>query len=138
MKKSFSRSWIRSKKPNKQRKYRYNAPLHIRQRFANAHLSKELRQKYGFRSFRVVTGDKVRVLRGNYSGKSGKVEGVNLKKSEVFISSIELIKKAGEKKKIPVHISNLVIEELNLDDKIRRERIELKKLKEGKNDKESS
>ena len=46
MKKKFSESWKSSKQVRKQRKYRYNAPLHIKQKFVNVHLAKELRKKY--------------------------------------------------------------------------------------------
>jgi len=41
---------IKSKQPKKQRKFLYNAPLHLRQKIMSATLSNELRQKYGFRT----------------------------------------------------------------------------------------
>ncbi|MCD6275005.1 MAG: 50S ribosomal protein L24, partial [Candidatus Aenigmarchaeota archaeon] len=50
MKQLFSKSWVKSKQPRKQRKYRHNAPKHIRQKFMHANLSKELREKYNRRS----------------------------------------------------------------------------------------
>ena len=43
--KEFSKSWVSSKKPGKQRKYRINAPLNIKRKFLSVHLSKELREK---------------------------------------------------------------------------------------------
>ena len=57
---------ISSIQPRKQRKFRYNAPLHIRGAFLHAPLAADLREKYGKRSFRVVTGDTVKVLRGEF------------------------------------------------------------------------
>ena len=42
MKKKFSNAWIGSKQPRKQRKYRHNAPLNVRNKFLSSHLSKEL------------------------------------------------------------------------------------------------
>ena len=48
----------------KQRNYRHKAPLHIKQKFVSAHLSKELRQKCGRRSLGVRKGDKVKVTTG--------------------------------------------------------------------------
>ncbi|MCL5675127.1 MAG: 60S ribosomal protein L26, partial [Candidatus Marsarchaeota archaeon] len=36
---------ISSSKPRKQRWFRFNAPNHVRQKFASAHLSKELKAK---------------------------------------------------------------------------------------------
>ena len=49
MKKDFSKSWKSSRQPRKQRKYVFNAPLHIRHKLVSANLSKELRKKYGKR-----------------------------------------------------------------------------------------
>src|SRR3989338_176397 len=46
MKNKFSTKWKESKQPRKQRKYRANAPLHLRKKFVNVNLSKELRKKY--------------------------------------------------------------------------------------------
>ena len=74
MKTKFSGSWVKSKQPRKQRKYRYNAPLHIRQKFVGAHLSRELRKKYGKRSASLRKGDNVKIMRGQFRNKSGKVE----------------------------------------------------------------
>ena len=62
--KKFSKSWIKSKKPAKQRKFVFNAPLHIKTKFVVSHLSKDLRKKYNHRGLRVRVGDKVVVTRG--------------------------------------------------------------------------
>ena len=59
---------IASIQPRKQRKFRYNAPIHVRGAFLHATLADDLRKKYGKRSFRVVTGDTVKVLRGEFAG----------------------------------------------------------------------
>ena len=119
MKKKFSRSWIKSKQPRKQRKYSHNAPLHIKGKLMSAHLSKDLMKKYNRRSIRLRKGDKVIVLRGQFKKKKGNVERVDLKKSKVYISGVEMIKKDGTKVFYPVHPSNLAVTELNLDDKKR-------------------
>ncbi|MGV8171082.1 MAG: 50S ribosomal protein L24 [Candidatus Woesearchaeota archaeon] len=117
--KRFSDSWISSKKPNKQRKYRYNAPLHIRGDLLNVHLSKELRQKYGMRALRARTGDKVRIMRGQFKKTEGKIEEVNMKRLKVYIAKIEHIKRDGTKARYPIEPSNLLLVELNTDDKER-------------------
>jgi large subunit ribosomal protein L24 len=117
--KTFSTAWISSKKPNKQRKYRFNAPLNIRGVFLNAHLSKELREKYGIRALRVRTGDKVRIMRGQFKKQEGKIEEVNVKKLKVYISKIEHVKRDGTKARYPIEPSNLLLVELNTDDKKR-------------------
>lgn len=122
----FSSEWRSSKNPSKQRKYRSNAPLHIKQKFAHSHLSKELRKKFGKRSIGLRKGDKVKVTRGRFKKHEGKVEMVDMKKAKAFVSGIEVTKKDGTKKLIGLDISNLMITELNLDDKFRQELLERK------------
>lgn len=133
MEKQFSKKWKSSKQPRKQRKYSYNAPLHIKRKFFGAHLSKELRQKYGIRSISLRKEDKVKVMRGSFKGKTGKIDRVNSKNIKVYITGIERIKKDGTKVLIPIHPSNLMITELNLDDKKR-----LKKKSKEKTEKKAA
>ena len=124
--KEMKTSWKASKSPKKQRKYRYYAPLHIKQKLLRAHLSTELKKKHGKRSFSVKKGDKVKIVVGQYKGKTGKVERVDLKKSKVYIEGIDLLKKDGSKTKYPLDPSNLILTELNLDDKMRNKVLERK------------
>jgi large subunit ribosomal protein L24 len=119
MKQSFVKSWVSSKQPRKQRKYRYNAPLHVLKKFVSVNLSKELRTKYNTRSVQIRKGDKIKVLRGQYSGKIGKITRVSLKYSLVYVSGIELLRKDGTKNLIPLQPSNLQIIELDISDKLR-------------------
>ena len=132
--KQWSRFWKGSTKKRKQRKYRFNAPLHIKKRLLGAHLSKELRTKYQSRSLVVIKGDKVKIMRGSYKGKEGKVEQVNTKYNSIMVSGIEVTKKDGNKTKPLINASNVMIIELNLDDKNRVKKIKL----EEKNGKKSS
>lgn len=120
VKNSFSTSWKRSSQIRKQRKYRYNAPLHIKQKFVHVHLSKELKEKYGLRNVQIRTGDKVRVLRGSFKKQEGKVEKVSLKQEKVIVTGLELIKKDGTKIPIKFTPSNLMIISLDLSDKRRK------------------
>ena len=127
MKKKFSTNWKRSKQARKQRKYRHNAPLHVRQKFVHVHLSKELKKKYGKRNVGLKKGDKVTIVRGQFKKHKGNVERVSLKKLKVHVSGIEITKKEGSKTTYLIDPSNLIITELNLDDKIRQKIIERKK-----------
>lgn len=122
--KIFSKTWKSSKKPRKQRKYRLNAPLHIRQNFANAHLSKELKEKYGKRSIAIRKGDKVKVIKGQFKKHEGRVERVDVKGVRIFVGGVEITKKDGTKKLLPIYPSNLMITEVNLDDKFRQKILE--------------
>ncbi len=126
MKAKFSLSWKSSKQPRKKRKYAYNAPLHIKHKLLASHLSKELRKKYKKRALPVRKGDKVKVSTGQFSGKEGKISKVMLKKTRVYVEGIEMIKKDGTKVFYPLHPSNLIITDINLDDKRRREVLERK------------
>ena len=124
---NWSSVWKSSKKPKKQRKYARNAPAHVRSEQICSHLSAELRKKYGTRSMRVRKGDKVKVMVGNFKGKSGKVERIDTGMQRVFITGIELLKKDGSKTLYPLRPSNLMIQDLDLSDKKRIKRQVTKK-----------
>ena len=73
MKQKFSKHWKASTQPRKQRKYRAKAPLHVIKRFLSANLSKDLRKKYGKRNLTLRKGDTVKVMRGKFRKKQGKI-----------------------------------------------------------------
>ena len=124
--KRFSTKWKSSTKPRKQRKYRLSAPLHIKQKLVNAHLSKDLRKKYKRRSIGLRKGDQVKIMQGGFKKHSGKIEKIELKMTRVYVSGAETTKKDGTKKMIAIHPSNIMIIELNLDDKLRQKSLEMK------------
>jgi len=119
MKSEFSTSWKASSKPRKQRKYRYNAPLHIKYEFLNSPLSKELRKKHNMRSIPLRKGDEVLVMRGAFKKKKVKVASVNVKRSRVTLEGIQRTKKDGAKVNVYFSPSKLQIFSLNLLDKKR-------------------
>ena len=126
MKQKFSASWTGSKQPRKQRKFRANAPLHLRRKMISVSLSKNLREKHDKRSFPVRKGDNVSIMRGEFKGKSGKIESVNMKKMKVVIDGIYRTKKDGSKVAVMFEPSNLQIKELVLEDKKRKVSLERK------------
>jgi len=130
MKKKFSTKWESSVQKRKQRKYIANAPLHIRHRLISANLSKELRKKYKRRSFPLRKGDNVKVMRGKFKGKTGKISEVDLRKLRVKIEGLQIQKRDGSKVNVYFEPSNLQIQELNLEDKKRI--LALEKNKKGK------
>jgi len=132
MEKKFSKLWKRSKQPRKQRKYRHNAPLHLKQKFIHVHLSKELRKKYSTRSLGLRKGDKVKVVRGQFKNHNGEIERIDLKKTKAYVSGIEITKKDGTKTTYPIDPSNFIITDLSLDDKMRQKIIDRKKKQEIK------
>jgi len=108
---------IASKKPRKQRKFRYSAPLHLRRHFLASHLSKELREKKKKRAMVVRVGDKVRIMRGQYKGKEGVVKEVDLKKCVVFVEGITRKRVGGQEVFVPLQPSNLLITSLKEEEK---------------------
>ncbi|MBI5389423.1 50S ribosomal protein L24 [Candidatus Woesearchaeota archaeon] len=119
MKQEWSPSWKKSTQVRKQRKYRAKAPMHVKRAFLGSHLSKELRQKYHTRSATVRVGDKVKIMRGQFKGKSGKVTRIDTKMTKVYVDGVELLKKDGAKAFPSTDPSNLLITELKMDDKTR-------------------
>jgi len=115
MKSKFSIKWLSSIQPRKQRKFRANAPLHIKGSFLSAKLSKELQSKQKTRSARVRTGDKVKILRGQFKGRTGAVDNINVVKAKIFVAGAEIVKKEGGKVPYPIHASNVEITSLSQD-----------------------
>jgi len=113
-----------SRKPKKQRKAYYNAPLHVRQKLVSAPLSPELREKYGVKTLPVRKGDKVRVMRGDFKGHEGEVVEVDLKRYALKIDGVTIKKADGTPVFRPIHPSNVMIIELKLDDEYRKRMVE--------------
>jgi len=120
MQKKFSTKWKSSKQPRKQRKYLANAPLHLRKKFLSMNLSKELRKKYKKRNISARKNDVVRIMRGKFKGKKGKILNIELKKSKVTVEGIQVKKQDGSKANIKINPSKLQIIELSLEDKKRK------------------
>lgn len=118
-----------SKQARKQRKFLYNAPLHLRRKMLSSHLSKELREKYKRRSLPLRKGDEVSVMSGKLKGKTGKIARVNLNKYRVYIEGISRKRTVGTEIQVSIHASNLKIINLNLSDKRRIKMLERKGVK---------
>ena len=102
--------------PRKQRKALYNAPAHARGKHLSASLSKELKEKVGKKSLPVRSGDKVRVVRGDFKGHEGEVLTVDYTSYKVTVEDVTLAKPDGTTTFLPVDPSNLVIIEADLKD----------------------
>ncbi len=111
-----------TKQPRKQRKFLYTAPLHLRGKFMSAPLSRDLRDRYNVRNLPIRTGDKVRIVRGDFRGKEGKVMDIDLKRYRIHVEGVTQKKVDGTEVFYPVHPSNVVIIDLNLEDE-KREKI---------------
>ena len=110
-----------SSKARVQRRNQANASAHVKRKMLSAHLSDELRAKYGVRTARVCMGDTVVVVRGNAEIRNieGKVVGVYTGTGRVAIDGITIAQADGTAAERPIHASNLVITKLNTEDQWR-------------------
>jgi ribosomal protein uL24 len=136
MKKEFSTAWKSSSQPRKQRKYRAKAPLHLRKKFVSVSLSKSLRKNSEHRNVPVKKNDKVKIMRGKFKGKSGKVLSVDLKYSKIVVEGIQVTKQDGSKANIKMQPSNLQIIEMT-DRKPKEVKKDKKTEKKSANEKRS-
>ena len=115
-------------KPTKMRNHLiYRATFNTRSKQLTSPLSSELKKKYSKKNIRVIEGDNVKIVRGEYKGVDGKISQVLTEKNSVAIEGIKKEKTKGDKFDVFIHTSNLLVTGLNTDDKWR-----IKKL-EGKN-----
>ncbi len=128
MKKEFSPMWISSKQPRKQRKYRYNAPLHRRQKMMSAHLDKALRKMYKRRSAGLRTGDEVVISRGTFRKKRGKITKIDMRMLKVYVDTAKRKKSNSQEVEVAIDPSNILITNLNMDDKKRQKFLKRKNI----------
>ncbi|HZS73205.1 MAG TPA: 50S ribosomal protein L24 [Candidatus Nitrosotalea sp.] len=102
----------------------YTASSHLLSKQLGSHLAKDLKNKYHCKSLRVVEGDGVKVLRGEFKGIEGKVTKVSTEKRGIAIEGIKREKLKGGNVDIYIHPSNVIITSLNLEDKWRQSRLE--------------
>src|SRR5688572_28540032 len=98
-----------SSQPRKQRLARASAPHHVSRKQMASHLSEELLLKYNRRSITVITGDELKLLRGDHRGKSGKIVGVDFSVRKVVVEGVTNKKADGTEVPLPVDPSNLLI-----------------------------
>ncbi len=114
------------------RRFFYNAPQHIKRKMVAAHLAEDLMLKYKRRSIQVIKGDTVKIMRGSYKGRVGKVRKVDVKRQRIEIEGVTITKVDGKSVPYPVHASNVMITKLNLTDPWRRRKLEEKLSEEEK------
>jgi large subunit ribosomal protein L24 len=115
---------VKTTKPRRQRKNLYQAPQHKRRKRFSAPLSAELKASKNTRSIPVITGDTVRIMRGDHRGIEGKVSSVDRKKYRIVVEGVTREKIDGTSIPVPIHPSKVKIIRLKLDDKRRKEILE--------------
>jgi large subunit ribosomal protein L24 len=133
MKKAWSKMWNSSTQKRKQRKYLFNAPLHIKHKLLTSPLSAELKKEYNTRNAPVRVGDTVSVEVGQFKKKSGKVTKISLARTKVYVEGVAVKRSDGTDAQYPLHPSNLKITKFDTTDKRRVEKLEShKEVKETK------
>nr|GAT53280.1 60S ribosomal protein [Mycena chlorophos] len=99
----------------KSRKAHFSAPSSVRRKIMSSPLSKELRGKHNVRSLPIRKDDEVRIVRGKYKGRDGKVTQVYRKKWVIHVDRVQRDKSNGSTAPIGVHPSNVVITTIKLD-----------------------
>ncbi|MGI0148320.1 MAG: 50S ribosomal protein L24 [Thermoplasmata archaeon] len=116
-----------SSKARMQRKRAANAPLHTKRILTSSHLAPEVHDKAKGRLPRALPvrkGDTVRIMRGGFRGREGKVVSVNRVKGTVVIEGITIEKTDEKKVARPLHASNLMIIRMDDTDAWRRRKFE--------------
>lgn len=113
----------------------YQAAVTTRSKLMCSHLSKDLQQKYHRRSVRVTEGDTVKVLRGEFKGVSGKITRVSTLRNGISVEGIKKEKLKGGNLDVFIHTSNVLVTDLNTEDKWRINKIEGKNPKPVKESK---
>ncbi len=105
-------------KRDTERKKRTQAKLEKRKPLLNVHISKDLkkRMKRKMRSLLVRKGDRVRIMRGDFDGKEGKVLRVNYGRAVVFVEGISAKNAKGTEIPRPIQPSNLLLLDVNMSD----------------------
>ena len=102
----------------------YQATYQTKSKQLGSALSKDLHKKYGKRSVRVMEGDNVTIVRGEFKGVDGKVSKISIQKSSVAIEGIKKEKTKGDKFDVYIHTSNLLVTSLNSEDRWRIAKLE--------------
>ena len=99
----------------KMRKAHFGASSVERRVRMAAPLKKDLFLRYKVRSLPVIKGDEVKVTRGAYKGKEGKVTGVQRNKYVIHIERVTRDKSNGQQIPVGIDASNVVITNLKID-----------------------
>jgi large subunit ribosomal protein L24 len=108
-----------SYKPKKMRKSAFTAPKHKKQKALAAHLSEKLATELKCRSLPVRKNDIVKIVRGEFKGKEGKITSVAVEEHKIYVEKIVRKKSNGEEFEVAIDPSNTILVDLDKTDKKR-------------------
>ena len=122
-------------KPTKMRnKLIYQASHVTKSKQISSPLSKELQKKYTKKSIRVVEGDSIKIVRGEFKGVDGKIAKISVQNNSIAIEGVKKEKTKGDKFDVFIHSSNVIVTSLNSNDKWRISKLEGKNPSSKKNE----
>ena len=116
--------------PSQARKVRkafFNAKKDQKHIAMSAPLSKELQTTHGIKRLPIRRDDEVKIVRGKYPDRTGRVTDVCLRSMHIHIDQLNVENRPNGSVPIPIHPSNVVITKLKLDN-YRKALIEKKRL----------
>ncbi len=105
----------------------YEATIQRRHKLLGAHVDPDLAAKSKLnlpRALPVREGDVVRIMRGNFRGKEGKIVSVDSRRGTAVVEGITIEKVDEKKVPRPIHASNLMIVKMDDTDPWRRKKYE--------------
>ena len=81
----------------------YRASHVLKSKQVSSHLSKELKKKFSKNSIRIVEGDSVKIVRGEFKGVDGKISKISIQKNSLVIEGVKKEKTKGEKFDVHIH-----------------------------------
>jgi large subunit ribosomal protein L24 len=118
---------MKTSKPNKSRKRVYTAPKHIKSKSIAGHLSETLRKELGKRSIPLRKGDTVKITRGNFEGKEGKIIRINREIKKIFVEKVIRKKSDGTEFEVAIDPSKIIVRDIDKSDKKRLKKKSVKK-----------
>jgi large subunit ribosomal protein L24 len=113
-------------KPNKSRKKDAEKGLHQVGKSIAGHLNEKLKKELGKRSLALRKKDTVKILRGEFKGKSGQITKIDRKDRRIEIEKVIRKKSDGTEYNVKIDPSNVVVIAIENNDK--------RRLKRGKNE----
>jgi len=99
------------------------AAKHRVPKLMSAHLSPQLRESHGRRTFPVREGDTVKILRGTFVGIEGKVKAVDRRSMKIHVENATIKRADGRTVFVPIPLPRVMITQLKLDDRYRAKKL---------------
>jgi len=108
-----------SKKPSKARKALYELPKHKKAKEVAAHLNEKLQKELGKRSITIRKNDVVKIVRGSFAGKEGKITSVDRSANKIYVEKAVRKKSNGEERQVPIDASKVIVLDIDRTDRKR-------------------